>query len=964
MRWFAKIPATLRNTPLATLLKALIKAALVVLIPFLLLTGLNQFFASENINAEFAAEQQKLAQLLGGVSAKASPDSLFNDLFQGSAALAFPSNTFYKRLAQIDKRYPQAAEFYLFDASARCLNIPGMPMPPKYAAQKFLQAVLDPATGKKNERFLMQFSGYRNAHLALGNSAGSVVTIGSSNDRQWGGWFMLKDTAGNLSGHLIVFLRKSFLELDSLLDRAVSEANGKYGRGYLFAWQDPVNLSVLHPSANGFPQDLLAKLNGMAPGESRFEYDGCPGIKIYTVSGAMVFARTSQPIVEAATFSIIRLLLRVLAICAVLLLLPVYLDISSLQFGLKMRLAALFLFGAGIPLIILVFTGIADRSEREKVLINELQQQSIAELTKIDEGMDFELKKLEKVFRSIILKSRKYSEAEFNLELPKIGSLLSAYPDKLRQILLVRKDWNISFTKAHPEGVVNDKKESMILYGEMLLDVINGDFVESQKKGGESDLQSVVNNFGGWLSTGLIMNSGQIFLLNMLNSVFLTYLDFFLTSNDSARGIMFVFFSRSNVQCDYLLDLCKKRDKNLNALYPRFAAVPLDISPYWPAFPRRIIAKEPVARKLVDQVIRSGIPVHDTGIIGGNKYLLTAIKGKNIAGYVLIHVQHYRLVEESLAVLNNRLLFLTLAVLLIALLAAGLTTRFLLEPLGNLKFGLEAVSSGNFRMQLEGGGVAEFSAMIGSLNRTLASFQELQVARNIQSALWPEEQISGPDWHLHGKCLTATELGDDHFDWIRLGDGRILLIIGDVTGHGIAPAMVQAAIKIWLSMNAEKSATAVDLLREISRLHFNYGAKRLYMTCWVAYFYPDTGKIDFAAAGHPYPFIRRADGSLEKLTQPGMPLGIREKIILGNGQQTLEHGDSLILYTDGIIEVTSRNDVMMGFEVFEKVCQQTTKLAAEESVKHILAAAAAWGPQNDDQTVIVLCRWAKGERYV
>ncbi|NCB39989.1 MAG: serine/threonine-protein phosphatase, partial [Erysipelotrichia bacterium] len=268
----------------------------------------------------------------------------------------------------------------------------------------------------------------------------------------------------------------------------------------------------------------------------------------------------------------------------------------------------------------------------------------------------------------------------------------------------------------------------------------------------------------------------------------------------------------------------------------------------------------------------------------------------------------------------------------------------------------------NFRMRLPGAIVSEFSAVMGSLGRTMENFRELQVARTVQETLWPEEPLGGHDWDLCGKSLTATELGGDHYDWMHLKDGRVLVVVGDVTGHGIAPAMVQASIKVWLALNAEKCSNAVDLLREIGRLHFDYGIRRLYMTCWLAYYTPETGMLEYASAGHPYPIIVSSDGSAEMLKLPGMPLGSKLDLKIYGDTRFLLPGSSLVLYTDGIIEITDNARQMLGFDGFLELCRRIHCMSPSAAIDHILTAASAWGERNDDQTVIVLKRYAIGDK--
>jgi sigma-B regulation protein RsbU (phosphoserine phosphatase) len=370
--------------------------------------------------------------------------------------------------------------------------------------------------------------------------------------------------------------------------------------------------------------------------------------------------------------------------------------------------------------------------------------------------------------------------------------------------------------------------------------------------------------------------------------------------------------------------------------------VPVVASPQWPAFPRRSLAGNSLVKGLSEQVLRGGIPVHDIGRIGAEKYLISALPGNHLDGYVLVLAQPYSVIEKKMTEIKRRVYILAFLVIVIALISAKIISLFLLKPLQTIGLGLQAVSAGNFRLQLENSGVEDFFLMTKSLNQTLSGLQELQVARNVQETLWPEQNLFGKDWQLCGKCITATELGGDHFDWIKLSDGRILLVAGDVTGHGIAPAMIQASIKVWLTLCAEKAESASDLLMEINRLYCRYGAKKLYMTCWVGFFSPDDGGLDFAAAGHPYPFIVHADAGIDCLNLQGMPLGIREKIRIGSGKRQLGPGDSLILYTDGIVEIKNRSGNLLGFEQFEKICQQTSGMSAEASVEYILKAAATW----------------------
>ena len=902
-----------------------------------------------------------MAKILGDIAAQSEPVKRFGQAFSNLVALPYPSDAFDRRLKQNFDANPGSIEVFLYDEHGKCLALPFMPTPPRFVAQKFLEATMDPELGKKHERFIFQFSGYRSAHVALNRTPDEIVSIGSSHDRHWGGWFRLNNSEGKFSGHLIVFIGKRLLVPEQMLEEAVTQARGKFGRSYHFGWQDPLAKDQVQPESEGFAGSATVVINAMPTGEQGFMFAGCPGIRRYTDSGNTIVARTVYAVEPAMLYSAFDFSIKLLSFLAFILVAYLQLGISLATPGLRGRLAALFLYGAGIPLILLIFTGIADRIEREKVLVDGLQQQSIAELTRIDEGLTYEYRRLEGIFKAAIKKSMSLPKSELRSSIDEIGRLGSTFSESLRDILIVSDEFHVSYVNGQLQPKVDSKRETMVHYGEMLLTTFRGEYVEDHDKPASTDVKSIVSDFGGWLARGLILGCGRIGMLNLMDSILPTYVDIFIDDKNYARAMMYVFLSQAGMQRNYLLQVSRLRDRMRGDDLARFAAMPVTPIPSWPSFPKRATGSEPVLRQLSDQVVKSGLPAHEIAIVGGRQYLLSAIKGNYLDGYVLVLAQPYHIIENSIVRLNRRMIILSIMVILLALISARVTSTLLLKPLENLKKGLNAVAAGDFRVRVEGAAVEEFSHMLSSLNQTLSNFQEMQVARTVQETLWPEEAMRGDDWQLYGRCITATELGGDHIDWFALKDGRVLIVVGDVTGHGIAPAMVQASTKVWLSLLAENASSAASLLQEINRLHFKYGAKRLYMTCWLGFYTPASGYLDFASAGHPYPIILKANGESEMLTLAGMPLGVRAKPVVGSASRVIEPGDSLIIYTDGLVETTSVSGQMLGFEGFAKICAQTALLEPAATVEFLINSANAWGPQNDDQTVVVLKRYQSGE---
>lgn len=953
MKWVSRLPEAVRKRPLASFLRAAIKALVVVLLPWFLLTGISDFFASEAHLERLAGANEEMTALLSMISSQSEPGHRFDAEFKSLVALPYPSEAFNRRLQQIVSAYSQTLDVYLFDRGGDCVVLPFLPVPPRAVARRFLECVINPKLEAKYARFVEQFSGYRLAHKHLNQSPEAIIRIGSSHDRQWGGWFKLSGKDKADMGHLIVFVKKSGIRGDELLNSAVMQARYKFGRNYYFAWQDSVNSEKLLPDASGFASGTARVLAELPWGERTFEIDGFHGIKMFTDDGLIIVAQTNRPFERNQLFDRATFILKALLLVVFLILTPLMMGVTRLYPGLKIRIACLFLLGAGIPLALLIFTGLADRSDQEKVLVDSWQKRGLEELTLIDEGMIGNFRQIERRFKSHIARTARLPEPEFSKQLAATGQLFDL--KNIYQILVVRPDSGVSYSSEHPKGKKSGERDSMMIYGQMLLEIINATYDEATRKT-STDLSSVINNMGGWMARALILSSGRVGVMNLLGSVMPTYADFFVDADNYARAMVFAFMPQSAMQRNYLFTTSKKREAAMSPLQARFAALPVSASPFWPAFPRRATAHEPELKKLADQVLKSGVPAHVITEVKSKKYLLTAMRGSNLDGYILVMAQPYEVIARKIDVLQRNLQILAVLVIFLALFSARVTSSLLLQPVSRLREALASMAEGNFRLQFSGATVSEFDAMLGSLNRTMNNLQELQVARSVQETLWPEETLSGDDWHLFGRCDTATELGGDHYDWLKLPDGRILLVIGDATGHGIAPAMVQASIKVWLALNAEKAQSAVSLLAEISRLHFNYGAKRLYMTCWLGFFDPATGHLEYASAGHPYPIIVRKDGNTEILKLAGMPLGIRQKATVSGDSRFLEKGSSLVLYTDGIVETTDSKNQMLGFDGFAAICAGIAGMPAAAAVEEILARAADWGPKNDDQSVIVLCR--------
>ncbi len=179
---------------------------------------------------------------------------------------------------------------------------------------------------------------------------------------------------------------------------------------------------------------------------------------------------------------------------------------------------------------------------------------------------------------------------------------------------------------------------------------------------------------------------------------------------------------------------------------------------------------------------------------------------------------------------------------------------------------------------------------------------ELEVARELQSELLPDDLLDHPGYRFSHAYRTANEVGGDYYDVLPLADGRLALFVGDASGHGMAAgllmAVASASLKTALDLDPAPGQVATLLNRTLHRT----GDRRSFMTFFYALLEPRTGTLDYVCAGHPFPLLRRSHGEVLELGQGGLPAGTRSEITYPEGSTTLEGGDILLLFSDGLPE--------------------------------------------------------------
>jgi len=259
--------------------------------------------------------------------------------------------------------------------------------------------------------------------------------------------------------------------------------------------------------------------------------------------------------------------------------------------------------------------------------------------------------------------------------------------------------------------------------------------------------------------------------------------------------------------------------------------------------------------------------------------------------------------------------------------------------------------------------VAERTRELADKNAALEQAQaqlkaELDVARALQIAILPATFPAKPGCDGAARMIPATTMGGDFYDFIELPDGRIGLVMADVSGKGVPAAFFVAVARTNLRDLALRYVDPGECLAQTNEVLCTQNPMDLFVTVFYGVFDPLTGVLSYANGGHNPPYVRRADGSVEVLSGAvGLVLGVMPGIAYPDHTLQLLPGDRLVLYTDGVTEAFNSADEAYGTERLITEVKAHGNAAAAALVERICRSVttfAGGAPQSDDITLTVL----------
>jgi len=243
---------------------------------------------------------------------------------------------------------------------------------------------------------------------------------------------------------------------------------------------------------------------------------------------------------------------------------------------------------------------------------------------------------------------------------------------------------------------------------------------------------------------------------------------------------------------------------------------------------------------------------------------------------------------------------------------------------------------------------------------------ELELSQKVQKALLPQTLPALPGWELAAFSQPASIVGGDYFDFLRFRDGAHALLIADVMGKGMPASMLMASLQASLRIIIpESDSPGLVLARANQIFHHNINLTK-FVSIVIAHLDPETGVILYANAGHNPPFLirRRVNGSHEAVPLPptGAAIGLVENAGFQIGSVHMAQGDTLVFYTDGVVEAANGANEEFGENMLKKFLVGNTAKSPAEVIRDLRSELKRFvgdRPLLDDTTILV-CRRKAG----
>lgn len=343
-----------------------------------------------------------------------------------------------------------------------------------------------------------------------------------------------------------------------------------------------------------------------------------------------------------------------------------------------------------------------------------------------------------------------------------------------------------------------------------------------------------------------------------------------------------------------------------------------------------------------------------------DKYLCICMPGSNMKDSYILCMYPISEINYKIEKVRSTIYMTMILLLIISILTGLLLSKTFIIPVKELDRGLNALRKRETETSIHIENKDELGQLGTAFNQMMLEIKDMLIAGAVQQCLIPtgKFQLSGFDCQIYNRM--ATDVGGDYADIFELPGDRLLIVIGDVTGHGVSSALLTAMVKASTFRFAHKDSPLNEIVTNTSNMICDLLNKKKLMTFCAIILDRNTGEMDICNAGHPFPMIHSSKGNLRTPCKASLPMGVSKKRCRYKSESEVLHpGESLFLYTDGFPEAENEQGEEYGYNRFEELIRESEIKCAEELKdqlvevfqKHNKGAELA-----DDVTFIILKR--------
>jgi len=257
--------------------------------------------------------------------------------------------------------------------------------------------------------------------------------------------------------------------------------------------------------------------------------------------------------------------------------------------------------------------------------------------------------------------------------------------------------------------------------------------------------------------------------------------------------------------------------------------------------------------------------------------------------------------------------------------------------------------------------IEEYKLVLSAHNKLIALQQELDIATVIQTSILPKTFPPFPDrkeFDIYAKMLPAKEVGGDLYDFFLIDKYRLGVVIGDVSGKGIAAALLMAVSKTLLKATALKGIPADNVLSEVNNILVDESPSNMFVTIFYGVLDTRSGSFEYSNAGHNSPYLISNDGTINQLSNVGgLLLGAMKDVEYQSNVIMLKPGESVVFYTDGVTEAFNKNEEEFNEKRLEEVLLNKNGFAPKDFVQQVFEQVQNFTngvEQSDDITCLAL----------